>query len=66
MKEYEKISQRLASILIQLNTGESISVENLAQEFNVSIRTIQRDLNERFNFLPLEKNKVIIIYQATI
>lgn len=56
-KKFEKISQRLASILSKLNTGESLSVEGLAQEFNVSSRTIQRDLNERFNFLPLEKKQ---------
>ena len=56
-KESERISQRLASILSKLNAEKSLSVEELAQDFNVSSRTIQRDLNERFNFLPLEKKQ---------
>jgi predicted DNA-binding transcriptional regulator YafY len=30
-----------------LNTGETLSVKALAEEFGVSVRTIQRDFNER-------------------
>ena len=52
---HDTIAKRLALILTKLNTGAAFGVEELAQEFNVTIRTIQRDLNERFNALPLEK-----------
>ena len=40
-------------ILIKLNSGESFSLDDLAIEFNVSKRTIQRDINEKFSYLPL-------------
>ncbi len=54
---HEKIASRLASILQQLNDGHTINVKDLAEEFNVSERTIQRDLNERFSFLPFDCDK---------
>ena len=44
-------------MLFKLNQGESINAKDLALEFNVSVRTIQRDLNERFAYLPLQKDK---------
>ena len=45
--DYDKILTRLTIILGRLNDGEALSVRDLAKEFNVSIRTIQRDFNER-------------------
>ncbi|EAJ7469980.1 HTH domain-containing protein, partial [Campylobacter jejuni] len=45
MKEYDKLSIRLVQILSKFNNGESLSAQELAQEFNVDTRTIQRDLN---------------------
>ncbi|AJD04109.1 helix-turn-helix transcriptional regulator [Campylobacter lari] len=53
--EKDKLSTRLVSILQCLNNGERFSLEELAQEFNVSIRTIQRDLHERLAFIPIKK-----------
>lgn len=53
MKQHDKIATRLSIILTKLNNGERISIEELCEEFNVSRRTIQRDLNERFSSLPL-------------
>jgi predicted DNA-binding transcriptional regulator YafY len=41
--------------LTKLNSGESVTIEGLSKEFNVSNRTIQRDLNERFSYLPITK-----------
>jgi len=55
-KEYDKVAVRLTQILLKLNANERLTLEELAQEFNVSIRTIQRDLHDRFAFLPIEKN----------
>ncbi|HEG8352226.1 TPA: YafY family transcriptional regulator [Campylobacter jejuni] len=55
MKEYDKLSIRLVQILSKFNNGESLSTQELAQEFNVDTRTIQRDLNERLAFMSIKK-----------
>jgi predicted DNA-binding transcriptional regulator YafY len=52
---HDTIVYRLAQILIKLNQGEKLDPPCLANEFGVNIRTIQRDLNERFAYLPLQK-----------
>lgn len=52
---HELLAWRLAAILLKLNCGERLDVNKLAQEFKVNKRTIHRDLQERFAFLPLEK-----------
>lgn len=57
MKEYDKLGFRLVQILLKFNNGESLSIEELAKEFNVGERTIQRDLNERLSFMPIKKEK---------
>lgn len=46
---------RLAQMLVKLNQGEKLEPRALAEEFGVNMRTIQRDLNQRFAYLPLEK-----------
>ena len=56
--DYDKILTRLTSILSKLNDGESLSVKELAVEFNTSDRTIQRDFNERLVSFPIfQENK---------
>ncbi len=55
MKEHDKIATRLAMILTKLNASERFTVEDLVEEFGVTKRTIQRDLNERLSYLPLKK-----------
>ncbi len=52
---HDKIATRLALILTKLNNGERFTVEELSDEFKVTIRTIQRDLNERLIYLPIIK-----------
>jgi len=47
--DYDKILTRLTIILARLNDGEALSVKELAEEFNVSSKTIQRDFNERLS-----------------
>jgi predicted DNA-binding transcriptional regulator YafY len=54
-KDHERLGWRLTTILQMLNQGERLYIDQLAEEFGVHRRTIQRDLNERFAFLPLEK-----------
>ena len=56
-KNYDSIAQRLTLILTKFNNGECFTVNELATEFNVSLRTIQRDLNDRLSYLPIEKHK---------
>ena len=51
----DTIAYRLTEILRRLNTGEKLDPHALVDEFRVNLRTIQRDLNERFAFLELEK-----------
>lgn len=43
------LSNRIADILQQLNSGKTISVKELAQYYGVTERTIQKDLNERLD-----------------
>ena len=49
--DYDKALARYTSILSRLNDGEALSVKELAKEFNVSDRTIQRDFNNRLVLL---------------
>ncbi len=53
--DYDKILTRLTTILQRLYEGESLSVSELAEEFNVSAKTIQRDFNERLVRFPIQK-----------
>ncbi|MFW8599928.1 helix-turn-helix transcriptional regulator [Desulfobacterota bacterium M19] len=53
---HDTLVYRLSQILIMLNQGQKLLPAALADEFGVNIRTIQRDLNVRFAYLPLQKN----------
>lgn len=46
---HDTLVYRLAQMLVKLNP------QALADEFGVNLRTIQRDLNVRFAYLPLQK-----------
>ena len=52
---HDTLVYRLAQILVKLNQGEKLDPLALADEFGVNQRTIQRDLNVRFAYLPLQK-----------
>lgn len=52
---HDTLVYRLAQILVKLNQGEKLTPHALAEEFGVNLRTIQRDLNLRFAYLPLQK-----------
>ncbi|GHV08080.1 transcriptional regulator [Campylobacterota bacterium] len=45
--EFAKMVERLGAIILRLEKGESVGIADLAQEFGVSERTIQRDFSER-------------------
>jgi predicted DNA-binding transcriptional regulator YafY len=53
--EHDKLAFRLTQILVKLNTGEKLELQALANEFNTSLRTVQRDLQERLAFLPMAR-----------
>ncbi|QDF28545.1 helix-turn-helix transcriptional regulator [Halarcobacter anaerophilus] len=54
--DYDKILYRLTTIWARLREGEILSTNELAIEFNVSAKTIQRDFNERLiHLFPIEK-----------
>lgn len=55
-KSHDSLAQRLSLILIKLNNGERFTVVELANEFNVSARTIQRDIKERLSYIPIQKD----------
>jgi len=54
LKEHDKLATRLSHILTMFNDGRRLTLEELAKEFSVSERTIQRDFT-RLSFLPIKK-----------
>lgn len=54
-ENHDTLVYRLSQILVKLNQGQKLIPKDLADEFGVNLRTIQRDLNVRFAYLPLEK-----------
>lgn len=54
---HDKLVDRLSLMLLKLNQGEALDPRSLAAEFGVNLRTIQRDLNQRFTYLPLQKQE---------
>ena len=54
LRKHEKLAERLASILVELNTTGQIDINELADRFSIGIRTLQKDLNERLVFLNWE------------
>ena len=50
---HERLAERLANILTKLNTGYQLGVAELAHEFQVSTRTIERDFYRLNTYLPL-------------
>lgn len=53
---HDTLVYRLAQMLVKLNQGEKLNPQALATEFGVNLRTVQRDLNERFAYLPIQKS----------
>lgn len=55
--KYDKLAFRLSQILIKFNNRERFTKQELADEFNVDEKTIERDLNYRLNIMPILKDK---------
>ena len=56
MKSYDKTLTRLILILTKLSNDERPNIKELASEFGIGIRTIQRDIYERLAYFPIEKD----------
>ncbi|MBY5981332.1 helix-turn-helix transcriptional regulator [Ferrimonas balearica] len=56
MSNKTTLADRLADILVRLNSGESLSMSALAEQYGVNKRTLQRDINARLAFLPIDKS----------
>ena len=56
-KDYDKTLSRLISTLSMLSLNRLPDTKELAEEFNVTTRTIQKDIYQRlYKFFPIEKN----------
>ena len=55
--QYDTKIMRIVRIFQAFINGEHISMRELAREFNVDLRTIQRDINQRLSFLPIQRDK---------
>ncbi|MDX8409638.1 MAG: WYL domain-containing protein [Mariprofundales bacterium] len=54
---HDTLVYRLSHMLIKLNQGVGLDPSEMTKEFGVSLRTIQRDINLRFAYLPLYKKR---------
>ena len=55
-KDYDKTLTRLIGILTKLSQGEYMNAKEFSVEYNVTPRTIQKDIYDRLNSFPIEKN----------
>ncbi|NCC25995.1 MAG: WYL domain-containing protein [Deltaproteobacteria bacterium] len=51
--DYDRAMFRLTTITTYMNLGRRLKVRDLAEEFGVTKRTIQKDLNQRLAHLPI-------------
>lgn len=56
MSNHDTIGMRLGQIIKFFMSGHRMTTHELAQEFGVDVRTIQRDLNERLAHLPIKRD----------
>lgn len=56
IKNSDKVLTRLIIILQKLSNNELPTRKDLIEEFNISSKTIQRDINERLCYFPIEEN----------
>lgn len=55
--EHDKTINRIVMILSMLHEDARPSIQELSQEFNVAVRTIQRDIYNRLHHFPIEKTR---------
>lgn len=52
---HEKLAYRLSDMITMLNDGEILNITDLTEKYQVSRRTMLRDIEDRLGFLPLQK-----------
>ncbi|USZ14304.1 WYL domain-containing protein [Moraxella sp. FZFQ2102] len=52
---HEKLAYRLSDMITMLNGGETLNIADLTEKYQVSRRTMLRDIEDRLGFLPLQK-----------
>ena len=55
-KDYDKTLRRLTQILSKLSYNERLNTKEFADEFNVSVRTIQKDMKDNLCEFPIIKD----------
>ena len=55
-KDYDRTLTRLIGILSSLSLNELPTLPELAEEYNVTLRTIQKDIYQRLKSFPIVKN----------
>jgi len=55
-KDYDKTLTRLIGILTKLGNGERVSTQELATEYNVGVRTIQKDIKEKLMYFDIVRD----------
>lgn len=50
-KKHERLAYRLSDIIVRLNSGERLDITELAETYQVSIRTLKRDFQDRLTVL---------------
>lgn len=74
--KHEQLANRLATILTKLNRGDCLNINQLAEEFCISPRTVRRDITERLvdldwkdtgpDYYSLEKKALGRLYKEDI
>jgi predicted DNA-binding transcriptional regulator YafY len=54
--DYDRAMYRITTIVSRLNIGERLFLPDLAAEFGVSLRTIQKDFSTRLTVFPIIRN----------
>ena len=55
-RNYDKALYRLLTIMVMLLKDERPTIKSLASEFNVSVRTIQKDIYQRLSMFHFQKD----------
>ena len=56
-RSHETLAYRLSEMITMLNSGDKLIIDELTDKYQVSRRTILRDIEDRLAFLPLIKSK---------
>lgn len=52
---HEKLAYRLADMITMLNGGETLNITDLTEKYQVSRRTMLRDIEDRLGFYRFKK-----------